>query len=123
MALRERVEATRAPGPDGRAAVCKTAGAGSTPAGASHRLPRRPPPAIHPHRPKTSTWPAPRLLWRAIGCSASTRLVVRRDGLLPPKAENLGRAVLGVRHAPASVRMPMPVRPRVGFGPAYPATA
>ena len=35
----EGVEAARAPGPDGRAAVCKTAEAGSTPAGASHRLP------------------------------------------------------------------------------------
>src|SRR3954451_15841914 len=35
----ERVDVTRAPEPDGRAAVCKTAEAGSTPAGASHRLP------------------------------------------------------------------------------------
>src|SRR4051812_10678066 len=39
MALRERVVAVKAPEPDGRAAVCKTAEAGSTPAGASHRLP------------------------------------------------------------------------------------
>src|SRR5215831_16481671 len=31
----------KAPEPDGRTAVCKTAEAGSTPAGASHRLPRR----------------------------------------------------------------------------------
>src|SRR3954469_19072800 len=54
MALRKRVEATRAPEPDGRAAVCKTAEAGSTPAGASHRLPRRFPLAVHPHWPKTS---------------------------------------------------------------------
>ena len=54
----EGVEATRAPEPDGRAAVCKTAEAGSTPAGASHRLPRRFPLAVHPHWPETSTWPS-----------------------------------------------------------------
>ena len=39
--ITEIFEALRAPGPDGRAAVCKTAEAGSAPAGASHRLPRR----------------------------------------------------------------------------------
>ena len=43
MALRGRVDALRAPEPDGQAAVCKTAEAGSTPAGAFHRpLPRSP---------------------------------------------------------------------------------
>src|SRR4051812_49951076 len=87
MASWERIEATRAPGPDGRAAVCKTAGAGSTPAGASDRLTRRPPLAVHPHRPKTSTWPAHRLLWRAIGFLTSIGAVGRRDGVLPPKAK------------------------------------
>ena len=36
MAFRERVDALAAPESDGQAAVCKTAEAGSTPAGASH---------------------------------------------------------------------------------------
>ena len=58
MAFRQRVEALKAPEPDGQAAVCKTAEAGSTPAGASQRLPRRSPPVVHPHRPKSSTWPS-----------------------------------------------------------------
>src|SRR6516162_2367443 len=40
MALRGRVDALRAPEPDGRAAVCKTAEAGSTPAGAFFLSPR-----------------------------------------------------------------------------------
>ena len=51
MALRQRVEALKAPEPDGQAAVCKTAEAGSTPAGASQRLPRRSPLVVHPHEP------------------------------------------------------------------------
>jgi hypothetical protein len=51
MALRQRVEALKAPEPDGQAAVCKTAEAGSTPAGASQRLPRRSPLVVHPHGP------------------------------------------------------------------------
>ena len=41
MALRGRAEACKTPEPDGRAAVCKTADAGSTPAGVSHHPLRR----------------------------------------------------------------------------------
>ena len=52
-----RVEALKAPEPDGQAAVCKTAEVGSTPTGVSHRLPRRSPLVVHPHGPKSSTWP------------------------------------------------------------------
>ena len=73
-ALRGRVEALRAPEPDGRAAVCKTAEAGSTPAGASHRLSPTFPLSIH--HDQLVFYPGP-----SVVKSADSPFLTPREGL------------------------------------------